>query len=59
MLDVDFRIIDTGVMAEGERTAEPDTVDSLVRFREKGWVRVIRVCLDGSERLVYTSGCAV
>ena len=57
VLDVDFRLVDTEVevMVGGERALEPERVDSLARFREKGRVRVIRVCLDGSENVVYTS----
>ena len=55
VLDVDFRLVDTRVMVKGKRAPEPEIVDPLARFREKGRVRVIRVCLDGSENVVYTS----
>ena len=48
-LEVDFRIVGAGD-AEAEATA---IANSLVKFREKGQIRVVRVGRDGSERAVY------
>ena len=48
-LEVDFRIVGGGD-AEAEATA---IANSLVKFREKGQIRVVRVGRDGSERAVY------
>ena len=56
VLEVDFRLVDTRVMEGAKRTVELEIMDSLARFRDKGRVKVIRVCSDGSERVVYTSG---
>ena len=50
-LEVDFRIVGAGdAEAEAEVTA---ITNSLVKFREKGQIRVVRVGRDGSERAVY------
>ena len=48
-LEVDFKVSGTGDV-EAEATV---IANSLVRFREKGQIRVVRVDRDGSERVVY------
>ena len=48
-LEVDFRIAGTGDV-EAEATV---IAYSLVKFREKGQIRVVRLGRDGSERAVY------
>ena len=48
-LEVDFRILGAGD-GEAEATA---IENSLVKFREKGRIRVVWVGRDGSERVVY------
>ena len=48
-LEVDFRIVGAGD-AEAEATV---IANSLVKFREKGRLRVVWVGLDGNERVVY------
>lgn len=55
VLEVDFRTADTGVVAAEKRKTEMHIVNSLVTFREKGRLRITRVCSDGSERVVYSS----
>jgi hypothetical protein len=55
-LEVDFRFADTGIMGADERAEESKFVKSLEKFREKGRMRVVCVGLDGSERVVYSSG---
>ena len=51
-LEVDFRILDAGEMKGDE--IEPTLIpNSLVRFREKGRIRVVWVDRNESERVVY------
>ena len=51
-LEVDFRILDAGEM-KGDETEPTVIPNSLVRFREKGRIKVVRVDPDGSERVLY------
>jgi len=51
-LEVDFRILGAGEM-KGDETEPTVIPNSLVRFREKGRIRVIWVDPDESERVVY------
>ena len=51
-LEVDFRILDAGDV-KGDETEPTVIADSLVRFREKGRIRVIWVDPDESERVVF------
>ena len=51
-LEVDFKILDAGDV-KGDETEPTVIPNSLVRFKEKGRIRVVRVDPDGSERVVY------
>ena len=42
-------------MEMDELTSKFKIVRSLAKFREEGWMRVVWVCPDGSESVVYSS----
>ena len=52
-LEVDFRIVDAGDLKADDETEVAAIADSLIEFREKGQIRVVRVELDGSESVLY------
>lgn len=59
VLEVEFRLMDPGIIGVDERPIGLKIVNSLAKFRERGRMRVAWERSDGSESATYASDCVM